>query len=56
MKSTTLAALLFVLFLAGCGQSGPLYIPGEPAATEAPSAQAESDEERENDDEDARRQ
>jgi predicted small lipoprotein YifL len=52
----TIAALLFMLFLAGCGQSGPLYIPGEPASTEPPPEQAESIEENENDDEDSSRQ
>lgn len=40
----TIAALLFALFLAGCGQSGPLYIPGEPAAVEPPADQADGDE------------
>ena len=52
MKSTTLAALLFILFLAGCGQSGPLYIPGEPTAVEPPAEQSDSDEDRENNNED----
>ena len=50
----TIAALLFALFLAGCGQSGPLYIPGEPAEVEPPTQQADSDEEK--DTEDARNQ
>jgi predicted small lipoprotein YifL len=54
MKLTTLAALLFILFLAGCGQSGPLYIPGEPAAVEPPAEQAERDEDREKENEDTR--
>ena len=54
MKAISLAALLFILFLAGCGQSGPLYIPGEPAEVEPPAEQAERDEEREKDNEDAR--
>jgi predicted small lipoprotein YifL len=52
MKSTTLAALLFILFLAGCGQSGPLYIPGEPTSVEPPAEQSERDEDSENDNED----
>ncbi len=26
-----LAALLLILSLAGCGQSGPLYLPGDPS-------------------------
>ena len=46
-----IAALLFAFFLAGCGQSGPLYIPGEPASIEPPPDQADSDED--NDTEDA---
>ena len=53
MKTMTLAALLFILFLAGCGQSGPLYIPGEPSAVEPPAEQAERDEDGEKDAEDA---
>jgi predicted small lipoprotein YifL len=53
MKFTTLAALLLILFLAGCGQSGPLYIPGEPASTEPPATQAESAEDSEKDNEDS---
>ena len=27
----SLAALLLILSLAGCGQSGPLYLPGDPS-------------------------
>lgn len=52
----TIAALLFGLFLAGCGQSGPLYIPGEPTSTEPPAQQADSDENGENDTEEDRNQ
>ena len=36
---TVLAALLFV---AACGQSGPLYIPGNPSKVQQPPPQAES--------------
>jgi len=43
LTQKTIAALLFALFLAGCGQSGPLYIPGEPTATEPPAERADSD-------------
>ena len=53
MKSTTLTALLIILFLAGCGQSGPLYIPGDPSSIEPPAEQAENDEERDDDAEDS---
>jgi len=52
MKAITFAALLFVLFIAGCGQSGPLYIPGDPSSIEAPPAPAD---EENDDDEDADR-
>jgi predicted small lipoprotein YifL len=52
MKNPTLAALLIILFLAGCGQSGPLYIPGDPSAIEPPADQAENDEEQDEDAED----
>ena len=31
-----LLAVLAVLILAGCGQSGPLYIPGNPSRIENP--------------------
>ena len=38
-----LAALCATLFLAaGCGQSGPLYIPGNPSKVQAPPPAAES--------------
>jgi predicted small lipoprotein YifL len=30
-STRTLAALLFVFSLVGCGQSGPLYLPGNPS-------------------------
>jgi len=44
MKSTTLTAMLLILFLAGCGQSGPLYIPGDPSSIEPPAEQPISEE------------
>ena len=39
--------LAFIFFLAGCGQSGPLYIPGDPSEVRdpPPAAETESDEE-----------
>ncbi len=42
-------ALLLALILSGCGQSGPLYIPGNPStvrpsAEEADTARAEEEE------------
>lgn len=47
MKSTicTLAALLLTFALSGCGQSGPLYVPGDPSSIKAPVEAADSDEE-----------
>ncbi len=52
MKSTTLTALLLILFLAGCGQTGPLYIPGDPSSIEPPAEQAEADEDEDAKDDD----
>ena len=44
---TRIACLFaFVLFLVGCGQSGPLYLPGDPSEIrEAPPQPAENDNE-----------
>lgn len=45
----TLTALLLTLLLAGCGQSGPLYVPGDPSSIKAPpEAQASDDQSEEN--------
>ena len=52
----TIAALLLALLLAGCGQSGPLYIPGEPATTQPPAEQPAGDEDSDEDTEDNRNQ
>ncbi len=43
----TLAAVLLVLFVAGCGQSGPLYLPGNPSQirTNPPEPQESEEEE-----------
>ena len=40
----SLTALLLVLFIAGCGQSGPLYIPGNPSTVEMPEDESASEE------------
>jgi len=46
-----------ILFLAGCGQSGPLYVPGDPSSIEPPAQQpATDDEDKDDDSEDANRQ
>ena len=42
MTHRTLAALLLVFLLGVCGQSGPLYIPGDPSKIEQPPPAAES--------------
>jgi predicted small lipoprotein YifL len=48
MKSTILPAglLLLSLVLAGCGQSGPLYIPGDPSTIHPPPEQAQPDQQK----------
>ena len=48
-----LAALLVALSFAGCGQSGPLYIPGDPSSIEAPPEAETNDKEGEENGEDA---
>lgn len=39
MKNTVRnsAALLLAMFLLGCGQSGPLYVSGNPSTIQAPT-------------------
>ncbi len=44
------AALLLAMFLLGCGQSGPLYVTGNPSTVQAPADQSMAEDE---DDEDA---
>ena len=43
---STLGALLLSLLLAGCGQSGPLFVPGDPSSIETPPQPAASEEEK----------
>lgn len=52
MTHRTFAALLLIFLLGACGQSGPLYIPGDPSRIEQPPPAAEStaDEEEESED------
>jgi len=53
-----LAAISFLFAAAGCGQSGPLYIPGNPSKIQQPPPQAEStadEEQEENGDDDSQR-
>jgi predicted small lipoprotein YifL len=50
----TLATLFLLAVLAGCGQSGPLYVPGDPSSInvppEVPETEEEGDENGEDDD------
>jgi predicted small lipoprotein YifL len=54
MKRLTfsIAALAFMFLFSGCGQSGPLYIPGNPSTMAVPPSQpatSEDDSEEEQD-------
>ena len=55
MKRLTLliATFAFMVLFSGCGQSGPLYIPGNPSKMAVPPSQetASEEEEEENGDE-----
>ncbi len=56
MKSiiSTLAVLLVALFLNACGQSGPLFVPGDPSTIQAPvNSAAEKAQKEEDEDEDS---
>ena len=48
MMTRILAALLFAFTLAACGQSGPLYVPGDPSSVETTPTTVESEEVEEN--------
>jgi predicted small lipoprotein YifL len=52
MKRLTflLAVIASLSFLAGCGQSGPLYIPGDPSQMAVPPSQDTTSEESEEED------
>lgn len=52
LTTRILAALLFALALAGCGQSGPLYVPGDPSSVQQPQPVPAGDEEGEENGED----
>ncbi len=54
--SATLGLLLLILLFAGCGQSGPLYVPGDPSSIQAPAEEPKASEEEDEDAEDADRQ
>ena len=44
MLTKILAVLFFAFALAACGQSGPLYVPGDPSSVQQPQPVPESDE------------
>ena len=44
------ATMLLLGVLAGCGQSGPLFVPGDPSSIETQPTTPESDEEKDQDD------
>ena len=54
--SATLGLLLLILSFAGCGQSGPLYVPGDPSSIQAPPEEPKESEEKDEDAEDTDRQ
>jgi predicted small lipoprotein YifL len=41
------AALLLSMFLFGCGQTGPLYVSGNPSSVQTPTAESSSENEEE---------
>ena len=52
-RLTLLLVALSGFLLAGCGQSGPLYITGDPSAIRPPPTTAATNSEEENDDEES---
>jgi len=46
-----IAALFALMFLFGCGQSGPLFVPGDPSSVRTPPQQQQTTQEEEEDDE-----
>ena len=51
-RISLLLAMIIAFFLAGCGQSGPLYLPGDPSEIRDAPQPAESEPEDEEDDKD----
>ena len=47
--SRVATAFLLTLFLFGCGQTGPLYVSGNPSSVQAPSAESSAESEEEKD-------
>ncbi len=50
--SATLGTLFLILLIAGCGQSGPLYVPGDPSSIQSPPEEPQAIEEKDEDAED----
>ena len=46
------ATLLLVMFLLGCGQSGPLYVTGNPSEIQPAASSSEAEDEKDADDSD----
>jgi predicted small lipoprotein YifL len=51
-KSTNTGILVLMLLLAGCGQSGPLYVPGDPSTVHPPPQQPDNGDQNDEDTED----
>ena len=47
------AALAFMLLFSGCGQSGPLYVPGNPSTMAVPPSQETASEDDQKEEEQA---
>jgi predicted small lipoprotein YifL len=43
------AALLLSMFLFGCGQTGPLYVSGNPSSVQSPTTDGDTESEEEQD-------
>ena len=48
-----LAALLLAMFMVACGQSGPLYVSGNPSSIQPPSDESSTENEKEEEEGDA---
>lgn len=53
IMNRTIAILLLVMFFAGCGQSGPLFIPGDPSTIQTPPQQQSTSEEDEDEEDES---
>lgn len=55
MKSTIFALMLLMLLAAGCGQTGPLYVPGDPSTIQPSEKPADADDQDDDDREESDR-